>query len=141
MGSNAILKLVFDDGRENRRQWPRRAMMLSAELVTVGSERGVRVRDLSPGGVRVEGADIPPVGTDVLVRRGGFEGFGTIAWRGHREGGIAFDTVMDEEELQAIHKADLPPPPPPAAIDHRRPGFGRRTTQPRWSHGRGWVDG
>lgn len=140
MGGSRILNLVFDNGRETRRQWPRQLMILSARLVTVANDKNIRIRDLSPGGARIEGADLPAIGTDVLLKRGEFEAFGQIAWISGNQAGIEFDEELDGDTLDLIHKVrdeEMPSEP-----DHRRPGFGRRSgTHPRWSIGTGWIDG
>lgn len=140
VGGSRILNLVFDNGRDTRRQWPRQLMILSARLVTVANDKNIRIRDLAPGGARIEGADLPAIGTDVLLKRGQFEAFGTIAWISGNQAGLEFDEALDGDTLDLIQKAreETVTPEP----SHRRSGFGRKTsTHPRWSTGRGWIDG
>lgn len=140
MGSSSVLKLVFDNGRDCRRQWPRQLTILSARLLTVTADVPVRIRDLSPGGARIEGAELPMIGTDVLLRRGDAEAFGALAWISGNQAGIEFEEPLEDEALDAFQKA-----PELAAIsqsDTRRPGFGRKgSAHPRWSNGTGWIDG
>ena len=137
-GSSKILSLVYEKGRDCRRQWPRELMLLSARLLTTTSERNVRIRDLSPGGARIEGIDLPTVGTDVLLKRGGFEAFGTIAWIADNQAGVEFDAELDDEAYAALRQPQgLDRPAEPV----RRPGFGRKSTRHgRWSDGSGWID-
>jgi hypothetical protein len=141
MASRDMLNLVFDNGRDARRQWARQPMLLSARLITVTSEYHVRIRDLSAGGARIQGEDLPAVGTDVLLKRGSFETFGSVAWLHDGQGGIAFDDPLDDDEVKALQTATIHAPTP-TLEDYRRPGFGRkRGNHPRWSDGTGWIDG
>jgi hypothetical protein len=139
MGSSRILNLSFADGRECRRQWPRQLIALSARLSTVGRDYAVRIRDLSSGGARIEGAEFPAVGADVMLKRGEAAVFGKVAWVSGNQAGVAFEEALDEAARDAVTSA------PDMAIpmqDGRRPGFGRKPVrQPRWSNGTGWIDG
>lgn len=140
MGSSRILNLVFDNGKDCRRQWPRQLMILSARLSTVTNDYPVRIRDLSSGGARIEGAELPMVGTDVMLKRGEADVFGTIAWISGNQAGLEFEDALDDDMLDAFTTA--PEMVPAAQPDTRRPGFGRkRGNHPRWSNGSGWIDG
>jgi hypothetical protein len=139
-GSSKILSFIQDNGQDCRRQWPRQLMILAARLLTTTSERNVRIRDLSPGGARIEGGELPPVGTDVLLKRGEFEAFGTVAWLADNQAGIEFEAELDEDAYATLQK-------PVRNLDRKpagpvpRPGFGRKVgSHPRWSDGSGWVD-
>lgn len=139
MGSSRILNLVFDNGQDCRRQWPRQLMILSARLCTVTQDYAIRIRDLSPGGARIEGADLPEIGADVMLKRGNADAFGSIAWVSGNQAGIAFDEELDHDALDAFQQS-------PELIvaqqpDTRRPGFGRKGGRhSRWSDGTGWID-
>ena len=137
--SNRMLKLVPDNGADCRRQWPRQLMLLSARLITVTSDRHIRIRDVSPGGARIEGADLPGINTDVLIKRGPFEAFGTIAWISGGQAGIEFETPLDDDDFDALQQPRQPGEP--EMEGSRRPGFGRKTgDHGRYSDGSGWVD-
>jgi hypothetical protein len=141
VASKAMLNLVFDNGRDQRHQWARQPMILAARLITVTQEYRVRIRDLSAGGARIQGEELPEAGTDVLLKRGEFETFGSIAWVHDGQAGIAFDDPLDDAEVLALQKAPIHTPTP-MAEDYRRPGFGRKSDgHPRWSDGTGWIDG
>ena len=121
-------------GLETRR-FARQPMMLAARLILVTGERGVSIRDLSLGGARISGEDLPAVGTDVMLKRGDFESFGTIAWLLDGQAGIAFDDLLDEDVIEAIQMPARPSEP-------QQPGFGRlRHQDRRLSDGQGWIDG
>lgn len=117
------------------RRFARQPMLLAARLILVTGERAIHIRDLSVGGARIAGEDLPPVDTDVMLKRGEFESFGRIAWLSHGQAGIAFDELLDDE---AVETAQLPAQPAPPA----RPGFGRKTSgHGRLSTGSGWIEG
>jgi hypothetical protein len=128
MGSHKILEMPL-----GRRLWPRQLMLISARLLTIGGDRAVRIRDLSRGGARVEGSDLPEPGTDILLKRGRFEAFGTMAWVADNHGGIQFETSLDDDMLAAIEEEDGP-------ANRAQSGFGRKVQDHgRWSDGSGWI--
>ena len=123
-----------DRGLETRR-FAREPMLLAARLVLVTGERNVTIRDLSLGGARIAGEDLPAIGTDVMLKRGDFESFGTIAWLTDGYAGLAFDELLDDETLMAVQMPARPTEP-------RQTGFGRRQhSDARLSDGEGWIDG
>jgi len=141
MASKAMLNLATDGGRDMRRRWARAPMILAARLITVTHEYRVRIRDLSAGGARVQGEELPEVGIDVLLKRGEFETFGTVAWIHDGQAGIEFEDPLGDAEVAELQAAPLHTPTP-TEEDYRRPGFGRKTEgHPRWSDGTGWIDG
>lgn len=116
-------------------------MILPARLISVTSEWAVRIRDIAPGGARVEATNLPEIGTDVLLKRGQEEVFGSIAWISGTHAGLEFEQPLDHEALEAFQNAPDDSRFAPAG-DFRRPGFGRKTGRhPRWSDGTGWIDG
>lgn len=50
----------------------------------------VRVRNLSMTGALIEGADLPPVGTEIVLRRGNLEAAGTAIWSDSGRAGLSF---------------------------------------------------
>jgi len=120
-------------GGMEARRYARQPMLLAARLILVSGERNIHIRDLSVGGCRIAGEDLPPIGTDVMVKRGDFESFGRIAWISHGQAGIAFDELLDDAAVEAIK---LP------ARAGAPAGFGRKTTDHgRLSNGSGWING
>jgi hypothetical protein len=117
------------------RRYARQPLLLAARLILVSGERSIHIRDLSVGGARVAGEDLPPVGTDVMLKRGEFESFGRIAWYSHGQAGIAFDELLDDEAVETVQR-------PAQAAVAAKPGFGRKkTSHARLSNGSGWIDG
>lgn len=136
VGSHSILSIIGSDGEGTRRRAIRSRVLLAATLATSTKEVRVRMRDVSSYGARVEGDDLPPRGTAVVLRRGAFEMFGQIVWAGERAIGIAFDEQVEEEEL-LVRLRGLAEPEQPAP--YRRGGFGRELDPPRLSTGDGWL--
>ena len=127
MASHRMLSLIADEGQICNRASERHRVLLSAKLITTTGESSVRLRDLSATGAKVEGAALPPAGKDVILKRGRFEAFATIAWSNGSSAGLAFDEPLTEGEL--LDQANPAPPPPEAAI-YKRPGFRSRPLSP-----------
>jgi len=124
MASQAALKLIEIEAESDcRRSSRRHRALLSATLVTTTGDQPVRLRDLSSTGALIEGEILPAAGTDVVVRRGGFEAFATVAWSKGKRAGIEFDEPLSEEEVWAQVNPRLAAPPPVAMDAYRRPGF------------------
>jgi hypothetical protein len=122
-----------------RRAKPRRRVMLTARLSTPVSNERVRLRDVSPNGARIEGENLPALGTPVQLTRGTFTVFGQMIWNDGETGGVEFDEPLDEARLLEILKGLSSGPA--AQEPYRRAGLRhRQSTGPRFSDGKGWVD-
>ena len=139
MASHSILKLIGEDGASRRRSIRNRVLMV-AKLATSARELDVRIRDVSVSGARIEGADLPREGSDVILKRGAFEGFARVVWSSGNVAGIQFDEALDEAEMMAQLRG-LPSVAAPDPDQFRRPGFSHRDSHPALSNGRGWVSG
>ena len=79
---------------QNRRS--RRAhMLMTATLDYAGRAVKVTLRNLSPDGAQVEGAQLPVEGTDLLFRKGELAVAGSVIWTKGRQAGIRFDKELD----------------------------------------------
>jgi hypothetical protein len=58
--------------------------------------------DISRAGARVEGAQLPEVGKDVVLKCGGVEAFGSIAWIAADRCGIHFDEPIPGRDLLTL---------------------------------------
>lgn len=76
-----------DDARSTRRT----TLFLSAMLGFGSVSTPIRIRDLSAGGARVEGAFLPDVGTGAIITRGALTAGGTVMWRDPSGCGLRFD--------------------------------------------------
>ena len=98
MGSHAMLSLA--DEQPEFRHSPRYSVLLVARLITTTScERIVKLRNISATGAMIEGARIPPAGTDILLRRGSLELIATIIWCRDGQAGLEFDEPLTQAEL------------------------------------------
>jgi hypothetical protein len=137
MASHSILKLIGESG-ESRRGAIRSRVLMVAKLATSARDIDVRIRDVSATGARIEGADLPRPGSDVILKRGGFQAFASVIWSDGNAAGIQFDEPFDERELMLKLK-ELPARAAPDPDQHRRPGFSHTDAHPALSNGRGWV--
>ena len=137
MASHSILKLIGEDGASRRGSIRSRVLMV-AKLRTPSREIDVRIRDVSATGARIEGADLPRPGSDVILKRGGLEGFARVIWAEGNAAGIQFDEPFDETELMLQLKG-LSAPRAPDPDQCRRPGFSHKQQHSPLSNGRGWV--
>ena len=82
------------DGPAGRRRAQREEVVLAGSALTLGASRSVVVTDVSPSGAKLLGRRLPQAGTDVLVTVGNVELFAKIAWLGHDECGISFESPL-----------------------------------------------
>lgn len=74
-------------------------MFLVASIEWEDARIDVRIRNISAGGVLVEGDCVPASGIVVTFRRGGLAASGIVAWTGGRFAGIEFDHHLDPAQL------------------------------------------
>lgn len=125
------------EGQRDARQFGRQPILLPARLITTIGEAPVRLIDISAGGARISGAELPEPGTDVVLKRDGFETFGIIVWTANGQAGMQFDEPIDAAAFRVAHGL-------PAVTADRAPAsgsFGRKTSgHPRLSTGAGWIE-
>jgi hypothetical protein len=131
-----MLSLIEDD--HDQREHGRRRVLLAAQLHTSSTVYKVRIRDISGGGARIEGDDLPRPGVVVCLQRAGRMAYGVMAWASGNAGGITFDEPVAEDyfggdQLPRVDSAAM-------AAPYRRPGFGRPGTGTLYSTGDGWID-
>jgi hypothetical protein len=73
-------------------------VFLTATLVTAGRSLPVRVRNISARGALVDGANLPPEGAPVDLRRGKLVANGEIAWSTGGVCGVRLHEDIDVEE-------------------------------------------
>lgn len=73
-------------------------VFLSATLHCGARSLPVRVRNISPSGVLVDGDDLPVPGVSVILRRGNLSVHGDIAWAASRARGIRFAAPIEVED-------------------------------------------
>lgn len=70
-------------------------VFLTAVLVGGPEPLPVRVRNLSPGGAFVDGAGLPPRGTNVRLVRGSLGVAGEVAWQDDGHAGLRFAKAIE----------------------------------------------
>jgi len=92
-GSNWNLPRKTDSRLEARSN-----VFVSASLITRSSSLPVRIRNLSPRGVLLDGNSLPPIGTEIQLVRGGLSASGHVAWQDGDHVGIHFDEQIDVDQ-------------------------------------------
>ena len=120
------------NGDDQSERSHRHSVMLSATIEQFGAPGDStkhRVRDLSTGGVRIDGAADFRRGATVLVTVGALESVGaTVVWVKDGWAGLKFTQLVDPDQARA--KAAIAPPGAAALI--RKPAVGAPSA--------GWVD-
>lgn len=102
-----------DPELRGRRSEPRAYLLLPASAEALSGHLRVYVLDISRTGARLEGASLPDVGRDLILRCGGIDMFGTIAWAASGRCGFQFDepiSVQNLIELRALYTAEQTSP-------------------------------
>ena len=108
----------MDESSQTQNRRSRRSNVLMAAFVESGAARlPVKLRNLSKEGALVEGAALPPVGTNVHFHKGELALPGRIAWAAGPRAGIAFDQPLDPESVLR----HIPQPQRRQSVEHRRP--------------------
>jgi hypothetical protein len=87
-----------DTGASSSRKAPRDSLFLSSTIMVAGAKATVtvRVRNLSPGGMMVDGSTVFYEGARIMTDlRGVGEIEGRVAWATVERAGIAFDNEID----------------------------------------------
>lgn len=87
-------ELSQTDTDENRRGSSRSNVMLAATIEVGGLGANVRVRNLSETGALIEGAQVPPAGTKLNLKRFDLVMPATVAWARGGRAGLHFDGVI-----------------------------------------------
>jgi hypothetical protein len=82
-----------------KRAGKRSRVLLAARLKTSFGDIEGRLRDLSRKGALVECKKVPPVGSEIVLTRGGLKVPARVAWTGHNRVGLEFDCLIDEQEV------------------------------------------
>jgi hypothetical protein len=127
-----------------RRGAARARLHANAQLVTTTGKLPVVLRNLSCTGAMAEGANLPPVGRDLLLQRGDMEVLATVVWQSGSYCGLDFYDPIDHD--QVVIEARRPPEDKvrtvsrwdPIGIDDVRTSddWKRVKAETRWEHGR-----
>ncbi len=83
----------------NRRRFPREAVMLAGSAMSVTRSRSVMVSDLSVGGARLGGRDLPAAGDDLLMVVGSQDRMGRVMWRSGDHCGVRVDEPLPADAI------------------------------------------
>lgn len=113
-----------DPERRGRRSEPRAYVFLPASAEAISGHRPVQLLDVSRAGAKLQGAELPDPGKDVILRCGDVDTFATIAWAEGEQRGVTFDEPLSVAELMnlrdlgfAVAQANLTPDDIVAASD------------------------
>lgn len=81
---------------------PRTRVLLFASVQDTDGCYTVRLRNISSGGVLVEGSRAPDKGAPVIFRRNGLVTQATVAWSDGRFAGLRFLETLDPERMLRI---------------------------------------
>lgn len=95
MGVDNFLKAPVTGNRQNKRA----RVLLAAKLDTPFGEVDARLRDLSSKGALLECNPVPPVGAEVVFRRGPVSVPARVAWAATGRVGLEFTYMIDENEV------------------------------------------
>jgi hypothetical protein len=106
-----------DPELRGRRSQPRAYLVLPGSAEALSGHLHVVLLDVSCSGARLEGNRLPGVGREIILRCGGIDSFGTIAWTASGRCGVQFDepiSVQDLRTLQTLYAAVQSSPLTPA---------------------------
>ena len=109
----------------NRRS-RRSNVLLAASIEGSGGLVQVKLRNLSADGALIEGAELPPEGSEVLFRRNDLAVLGRIAWVSGNQAGVAFAQELQPQDVLR----NIPKPSPKSLPDFKRPGLTGRPLTP-----------
>jgi len=110
---------------QNRRS-RRSQVLLAATLEVAGVGRAIKLRNLSAEGALVEGGDLPAESSQVRFIRNELSVPGRIVWVKGSFAGIAFDEMLQPDQVLR----HVPAPRPKIQPKHWRPGFTQRHMTP-----------
>jgi hypothetical protein len=93
-----------DPERRGRRADPRAQIVLPATVDALSGHHRISLLDISLTGARLEGANLPAVGKDVILKCGAIDTFGTVVWAVPGRCGVQFDEPIGTTEFVALRK-------------------------------------
>jgi hypothetical protein len=81
--------------QQDLRSEARSNVFLAATLQAGAESRPVRIRNISPKGALIDGADLPSPGTRVRLLRGQLSALGELTWCKGIQAGLTFDGRVD----------------------------------------------
>ncbi|MEO8547858.1 MAG: PilZ domain-containing protein [Sphingomicrobium sp.] len=91
-----------DPELRGRRSEPRAYILLPASVEALGGRNSVSLLDVSRTGARLEAADLPAVGKDIILKCGVIDTLGTVVWSICGRCGVHFDEPLGGQDLIAL---------------------------------------
>ena len=91
-----------DPELRGRRSEPRAYIVLAAAVEDLGGCNSVRLLDVSRTGARLEAADLPAVGKDIILKCGVIDTLGTVVWNVRGRCGVHFDEPLRGQDLISL---------------------------------------
>ena len=111
--------MTANENRANRRN----QILLLAQMRVDGEATtfGIRIRDLSAGGLRAQFAECRLCGARIAVeiRNIGWVN-GRVVWQNDAHVGVRFDTPIDPDKARIAVTGSFASPPSPQSVVHRR---------------------
>lgn len=96
-----------DPQLRGRRAQPRAPILLSGSVDAIAGRKRVSLLEVSLEGARLEGADLPATGKDVVLKCGPVDAFGTVIWATSNRRGVQFDRPISTHELVELRDASV----------------------------------
>ena len=91
-----------DSELRGRRAEPRAHIVFPATVEALDGRQQISLIEVSRAGARLEGADLPVVGKNVILRCGAIDTLGTVIWAIDGRCGVQFDEPISTQELIAM---------------------------------------
>lgn len=117
-----------DPELRGRRSEPRAYLLLPAATEALSGHSHVTLLDVSRTGARVEGRGLPEVGRDIVLKCGGVEAFGSVAWSASGRCGLHFEEPIGGRDLVALRALA-------ADTDESEMTFAEREAAADWANG------
>lgn len=83
---------------------PRADIVLPASMDAVSGHRRISLLDISSLGACLEGANLPALGREVILKCGSIDTFGRVAWSVGNRCGVRFDKPISTATLVALRR-------------------------------------
>ena len=93
-----------DPELRGRRTEPRAYILWPASVEALSGRNGVSLLDVSRTGARLEGAALPEVGKDIILRCEAIDTLGTVVWAICGRCGVQFDEPIGGQDLVALRE-------------------------------------
>lgn len=126
-----------ESGTSQNRRSRRSNLLMTAHLDVAGRAIGVKLRNLSSEGARVEGDSLPIEGTELMFRKGDLAVEARVVWVEGRQAGIGFAAPLDPVDVLN----HVPAPRARLQPEFRRPGLvPRALTATERLQAESWID-